>query len=195
MSDTTREAVARAQAFVDYYDRKIDSVETPAGGAVTLIRDLLSLLASTPREPVGGQSLQGAARRPRPPRTQDHGRLNMGYMRHHAIVVTSWNETVLREAHGYATSLGGAVTPIIEGSINEQYSFALLPDGSKEGWDHSHAGDAQRDALVSWMDTKRYGDGSSPLAWVEVQFGDDDRVTKVTRHSDEPEREITGGAE
>ena len=61
----------------------------------------------------------------------------------------------------------------------------VAPDGSKEGWSESCKGDAQRAALIEFMDTFRFEDGSSPLAWVEVQFGDDNLVSRVVRHSDE----------
>ena len=113
----------------------------------------------------------------------------MGYMRHHAIVVTASDspaaDTALNAAEQKALDLGCSVTPIVDGAINGYQSFLVAPDGSKEGWSESSKGDAQRAALIEFMDTFRFEDGSSPLAWVEVQFGDDNLVSRVVRHSDE----------
>lgn len=60
-----------------------------------------------------------------------------------------------------------------------------LPDGSKEGWEHSDVGDKARDSYTDWLKAQAYEDGSSPLQWVEVQYGDDNGETKIIRHSDE----------
>ena len=114
----------------------------------------------------------------------------MGYMRHHAIVVTSSDESLLREAHREAKELCPLTTEVSDEAMNGYFSFMVPPDGSKEGWEESDEGDAARDALVAWLDAKRYEDGSTALDWVEVQFGDDDKESIVTRHSDEPQRLI-----
>ncbi|MDD7813722.1 hypothetical protein PP713_14220 [Mycobacterium sp. CSUR Q5927] len=108
----------------------------------------------------------------------------MGYMCHHAIVVTSWNEELIEEAHSRAFESGAAVSNIVPGSANEYYSFLVAPDGSKEGWDESDAGDRRRDELIAWLDEQRYEDGSTSLAWVEVQFGDGELHTEIVRDSD-----------
>jgi hypothetical protein len=114
----------------------------------------------------------------------------MGYMRHHAIVVTSWDRSLIAKAHEQAVKLGAIVTELtdVDKSCNGYSSFLVAPDGSKEGWEESEKGDEQRDKLVEWMDQQRYDDGSSALGWVEVQFDDDEKQTLVTRHSDEQDR-------
>jgi len=109
----------------------------------------------------------------------------MGYMRHHAIVVSSWNKPLLSEAHAYATSMFPAISEIVPSDINGYASFFVPPDGSKEGWPDSDLGDSRRSDFIAWLRTKAYEDGSTSLDWVEVQFADDDLVTKVTAHSDE----------
>jgi hypothetical protein len=114
----------------------------------------------------------------------------MGYERHNAILVTSWSEPLVAEAQAEASRLFDGiapVTPVMRTSVNGYHSFAVLPDGSKEGWDHSKKGDEARTELLRWMNERRYSDGSSPLDWVEVQYGDDNDETIVTRHSDEPQ--------
>ncbi len=109
----------------------------------------------------------------------------MGYMRHHAIVVTSWSGVAIDKAHLEATSTFPEVSPIITSDINIYHSFFIPPDGSKEGWDESNVGDGRRDAFISWIHTLDYEDGSNPLAWAEIQYGDDAGISLVVRHSDE----------
>lgn len=115
----------------------------------------------------------------------------MGYMCHHAIVVTSFDEEKLQQAHDNATGLGMSVTPIVYGAVDFYSTFCVVPDGSKEGWDESTRGDEQRAAFTEWLDGQRYSDGSTALDWVEVQFGDDDGDTCIVRDSDEHYRRGT----
>jgi len=106
----------------------------------------------------------------------------MSWMRHHAIIVTSWNDQALNEAMVKAQSLGLAVA-IGEGrsaiQINGYRSFLVPPDGSKEGWPESDKGDAARAAFREYLDVIRYEDGSSPLDWIEVAFGECDREGRI----------------
>ncbi len=109
----------------------------------------------------------------------------MGYERHHAIVVSSWDDKRTDKARRKAKQIGCKVSNVVMSDINGYTSFLIAPDGSKEGWDESEVGDDRRDYFVSWLDTQRHSDGSSSFNWVEVQYGDDDRETKIVRHSDE----------
>ena len=125
----------------------------------------------------------------------------MGYMQHHAIIVTSWNEARVAEAHtkahelfdvpgspGYSAATA-SITPVTEETMNGYVSFMVAPDGSKEGWDHSDAGDAARAAFIEWLRAQCHEDGSSKLDWVEVQFGDDEHETCIVNDSDEEARQ------
>lgn len=107
----------------------------------------------------------------------------MGYIRHHAIIVTSWDEKAASRAHKKATALGCQVSPMAVSRVNADRSFCVFPDGSKEGWHDSNDGDERRDALVAWLQKNEfvYDDGSSPFAWVEVAYGNDDAKAEVTR--------------
>lgn len=110
----------------------------------------------------------------------------MGYMRHHAIIVTSWDDKLIRKAHKVAKEVFaiGQVTSVLPDILNGYRSFMVGPDGSKEGWEDSDAGDSARDIFIDWLETQRYDDGSSALSWVEVQYGDDEKETKICRDSD-----------
>lgn len=118
----------------------------------------------------------------------------MGYMRHHAIIVTSWKTEALEAAHRKARELFGPtslsasehvrVSDIIDSGMNGYHSFFVAPDGSKEGWQDSDEGDVQRDTFIAWLGANwTYDDGSTPFDWVEVQYGDDNREQRVTRAS------------
>jgi|SRR5216683_3332841 len=107
----------------------------------------------------------------------------MGYMRHHAIVVTSYNEKNIKAAHEKALEIfGDSVTAMTNGYC----SFFIAPDGSKEGWDTSESGDECRTLFIGWLNEQRFEDRSSSFDWVEVQYGDDENETIICRHSDEP---------
>lgn len=108
----------------------------------------------------------------------------MGYMRHHAIVVTSWDSDLIEKAHKAASDSFPWVSPVSEAGVNDYQSFFIPPDGSKEGWDSSDLGDSRRAGYVRWLDSQRYEDGSTALDWVEVQFGDDNYQTAIVNDSD-----------
>lgn len=109
----------------------------------------------------------------------------MGHMRHHAIVVTTWNHELIDQAHAKAVELGMSVSNVTSEVTNGFRSFLVAPDGSKEGWDQSDQGDQQRDAFIEWLDEQRYEDRSTALDWVVVQFGDDNRKPAIIRDSDQ----------
>ena len=108
----------------------------------------------------------------------------MGYMRHHGILVTSWNDEFIEQVHAKALEifdlpnnqtesyeLVSAVTPAV---MNGYRSFAVFPDGSKEGWETSDEYEIRREQFIAYLKTRVYEDGSGPLSWVLIQYGDDD---------------------
>jgi hypothetical protein len=105
----------------------------------------------------------------------------MGHMRHHSIIVTGCMDGALDKAHDEAVRLFAWVSPRCPDQTNGYRSFFIPPDGSKEGWDESESGDSHRNAFVAFLQSLRYEDGSSPVDWVEVVFGDDGDWTEVTR--------------
>jgi hypothetical protein len=104
----------------------------------------------------------------------------MGYMSHHAIVVTTWDEALIKEAHAEASELFPWVSPISPVAINGYRSFFVPPDGSKEGWPYSNMANGLRDRFVEFLVVRRC------LDWVEVQFADDGEDNKITRHGPVP---------
>ena len=104
----------------------------------------------------------------------------MGYMRHHAIVVSCDHGTI-KGAHREALRIFDWVSPISPPAMHEVRSFFIPPDGSKEGWDMSNEGNSRRDRFIGWLSKPKNRDH---FHWVEVQYGDDLRESVVTRNSD-----------
>lgn len=123
----------------------------------------------------------------------------MGYIKHHSLIVSSWNLEAMEKAHqvvegilkeygaphsnGTAADASALLTPLAPYIVNGGASFAVLPDGSKEGWGDSDNGDAARDRIAEWLDAQAYDDGSNVYDWVELSFpGDVSGDALVTRH-------------
>jgi hypothetical protein len=99
----------------------------------------------------------------------------MGYIRHDAIIVTSGDIRHLEMAREEAEELGLVCTPIASSKTNGYQSFLIVPDGSKEGWDASDAGDDMRSAWIEWVNCGgREGWGGIWVDWVHVSFGGDE---------------------
>lgn len=108
----------------------------------------------------------------------------MGYMRHHAIVVTCFKYETLHEARTTALALGCQVSDIVASRTNGFHSFFVAPDGSKEGWEESDDGNRRRDLFTAYLRNPNLY-----LDWVEVQYGDDNRNTEIIRDGDDVYRE------
>lgn len=113
----------------------------------------------------------------------------MGYERDNAFIVSGRFGDWIDKAHAEAERIFNqeeeafgdpwdVVSPILTSPVNGVRSFFVAPDGSKEGWDTSDIGDARRAEFVRWLEAQRYEDCSSPLNWVEVQYGDDEHETR-----------------
>lgn len=106
----------------------------------------------------------------------------MGYMRHHAIVVSGFQPDAMAAAHAEATRLFPAVSGLTPSVRNHYTSFLIPPDGSQEGWDdESDRGDARRAAFKAWLRAQR---DDWYFGWVEVQYADAEHETRVTDDSD-----------
>ena len=118
----------------------------------------------------------------------------MGYIKHHTIVVTGWQDEKIKEAHLKAKEVfeknfesepyekpfaSRLVSEIIQGLTNGQSSFFIAPDGSREGWATSDNGDNARKEFLDWLlKSDNYCD------YVEVIFGGDDEHERIVRSKD-----------
>ena len=112
----------------------------------------------------------------------------MGYFKHHSIIVTSVFKNdidkaritalqTFKELNGYFDEkYEDLVTEIFEGIANRQYTFFIIPDGSKEGWTPSDLCNTGRDLFLKWMEENDTG-----CNYVEVIFGGDDDYCEITK--------------
>lgn len=90
----------------------------------------------------------------------------MGYIKHTTLIVTCWDKKHLTETRKKLIELfkltfkdepdkinecTQIITKIHRGLANLQYSFAVLPDGSKEGWPTSDKVENAIDKLLFWL--------------------------------------------
>lgn len=94
----------------------------------------------------------------------------MGYMRHDAIIVTTWHREGLTKAYTKAKDLDLAVSEIVESPTNGYVSFLIAPDGSMEGWEASEIGEGSRRAWKKWVKNEK----GLFVDWVHVNYGGDD---------------------
>lgn len=115
----------------------------------------------------------------------------MGYIKHHTIVVVSWDKEKLKVVHRKARKVfkkhlphaENLVSEIIRSSINDYHSFFVAPDGSKEGWFNSDWGDEARKEFVEYIKSLAYEDGSNSINFVELFFGEDDGEAEILDHN------------
>lgn len=106
----------------------------------------------------------------------------MGYIKHHAIIITGWQKDKVISANKKAKEIFikhfkesifreiKLVSNVIEGVVNAQYSFFIAPDGSKEGWSDSDFADNARAEFIEWI---KSGDAGY-VEYAEICFGGDD---------------------
>lgn len=105
--------------------------------------------------------------------------LNMGRVKHNAIVVTSWDKDLIQACADKAGEIGLNVMGPSTRSLNGYRSILACPDGSKLGWPERDEADTQRDVFKIWLRSKRNQDNSSSLEWVEVAYGADVRYASI----------------
>lgn len=119
----------------------------------------------------------------------------MGTFQHDAIIVTG-GDTEIVPVYEMAKSIfdrrrWGKLTPgytnlvtgIARGPSNDQSSFLIAPDGSKEGWENSNDGDDRRDEFVRWL---KESPEAEYVTWVAVSFGETGyRITDGADYGDD----------
>lgn len=104
----------------------------------------------------------------------------MGWILHQAIVVTTYDEQGIKQAHTEAVRIfDGCVTTVVRSPINNYWSFLVPPDGSNEGWDESDKGDGRREEFHQWLLAQAYEDGSNSFDAVEVTYGETDQPSAM----------------
>lgn len=82
----------------------------------------------------------------------------MGYIRHDAVVITTWHELDKLEEYvtqfraGLSEGWQGLVVGPIHSVVNGDVTYFIAPDGSKEGWGDSDTGDRIRYEFLEGLD-------------------------------------------
>jgi hypothetical protein len=105
----------------------------------------------------------------------------MGYMVHHAIVVTAYKDDINAIRKVAKKTFGKLVSGLVCSNVNGYKSFFVAPDGSKAGWDESDKGDSDRNAFIEWLKKNRE---NRWCEWAEIQYGDDEGSDLILRHSE-----------
>ena len=99
----------------------------------------------------------------------------MGYINHHAIVVTTGSKEAIDSAHAKAFEIFGSLcSEIIDSGMNGYATFFIAPDGSKEGWQDSDEGDERRTEFKNWLKVDRH----YSIEAVEIYYGGDESDLK-----------------
>jgi len=99
----------------------------------------------------------------------------MSYIVHNNIVVTcnDYAADKFSKVHKAAIeSFGSLVSPIIKTELNGYLSFFIATDGSKEGWPEAALAEKKRIAFCDYIDTFAYEDGSTPIDYVDIAYGE-----------------------
>lgn len=107
----------------------------------------------------------------------------MGFVRHDAIIVTSWDRKLLEKAARHAAKLGLDVLGPSKMVTNYISTILICPDGSKEGWEESDAYNLKREQFIRYLNRRRYSDGSTALAWVALQYSPDSYDASITAYA------------
>jgi len=114
----------------------------------------------------------------------------MGYIKHNALIVQGYDDYVFTaykiaktvfgnlEADGMIFSI--PISGIETSPMNNYSFFVVFPDGSKEGWAHSDAGDAARKEFKVKMEQFDWH-----VDWHDIRFGGDDDLDIIERKNPE----------
>lgn len=112
----------------------------------------------------------------------------MRNIKHHALIITcndlKVTETIRSKALEFyklnmeASHSDKLISPIMESLINHYYTFTLIPDGSKEGYDASDDNDVIRNKMVEFL-TPLTTSTEYHLSFVEIEFGADDNKKAI----------------
>jgi hypothetical protein len=99
----------------------------------------------------------------------------MGDMNHNAVIATTSNDKEVARIRRWVDTIGpDSKTLFLFGpsAINNESTVVMVPDGSKEGWADSNAGNDLRAEFIFELEKANYSDGSNPWSYIEVGYGD-----------------------
>lgn len=106
----------------------------------------------------------------------------MGYIKHEGMMFTAIDEKYLKPVHDKALELFGiplCVSDISKPVTNGYVSFAIFPDGSKEGWDTSNYVEMCRKELIKFIRHEH-----CHVSWILFVLSDEQGMQRIIDGSD-----------
>lgn len=104
---------------------------------------------------------------------------------HNTLIVTSTVEDVIMKVHARARyAMRELVTDLHHAPTGGRLSFAVLPHGSKAGFDIYTKAEADRQNLINLINAHELDDGTNVISFASLSFGDAG-LTVVTNDADE----------
>lgn len=99
----------------------------------------------------------------------------MGVENNEAVIATTWKDECIDKIKAWIASRPEKQQKLfvfVNSLENGKTTVFLAPDGSKKGWDTAEEIERLRDEFIGFLKTFDYEDGSSPINYVEVGYGE-----------------------
>ncbi len=106
---------------------------------------------------------------------------SMEYRPYHTIIVTSWEQSLVKAVQRLAKRYFPRVGDIMVSEWNHLYTFIICPDGSKKGTEEDIKATKRRDLFWSIIEGRKYR-RYQPLSVVELSYGRSEMDPKIIRY-------------
>lgn len=99
----------------------------------------------------------------------------MGVENNNAVLATTWDDEAVARIKEWIAAQPAewrSLFAVVATIMNGRTTVVLCPDGGKEGWKTSNAGDDLRQRFIAELTSNDYEFGSSPWDWVEIGYGE-----------------------
>ena len=99
----------------------------------------------------------------------------MGVKNNECVIATTWNQDVakaIKKWCGDLLELQQSLFAFVPALMNDKETVFLAPCGSKKGLAVDEEATELRNIFINFLETFNYDDGSSPIDWVEVGYGE-----------------------
>ena len=108
----------------------------------------------------------------------------MGYIKHHAIAISSFDKKRIDKVHAYALELFPTLTtPLMSSIVNNIETFFVAPDGSNEDCPDSDEHDDKRFLFIKYIESLAHSDGSNNVKYCEFYFAEDEGRSEIMNHN------------
>jgi len=105
----------------------------------------------------------------------------MGYIRHHALVITAWQKAIAEEIHSTAIEIFGEelsqlISPLVSSLEHDYHSFFIAPDGGREWRETSEKTEVARGKFMQYL--RDYDDPN--MYWMLITYADENGITRIS---------------